>query len=543
MRVRYINLVRRSDRNARFLELNAGIADFERVEAVDGSAVSAEELTRQGVVEETLKCYTPGGIGSAMSHRRLWQECAAGGCAITVAEDDAVFNRRFVERAAGVLERLPAKWDIVLWGWNFDSLLCVDLFAGLERGVFTFDGKKLDERVRAFRDRDHEVQPLRLLAAFGLVCYSVSPQGAERLERLCFPLRNERIDVAGFGRPMANVNIDAAMNKFYPSLQAYVAFPPLVWTENDKADSDINRKAAGNGKRLTPGPSPQRGEGRNLGGPSLPETGAFNRRKRCRYGEMVYNVHDRYVGRSLELYGEYCEREVEIFRQLVGPGDWVVDVGANLGTHTLFFARQVGPSGRVVAFEPQRIVFQALCANMALNSVANVLCQPYAVGAEPGEIGVPALDYGHENNFGGLTLGGAEGDRVPVLTLDSLELPACRLIKIDVEGMERDVLAGAIETIARHRPLLYVENDRDERAAELIRFIDGLGYAMYWHQPLLYNRDNFLGNQTNVFGRIASRNMFCVPHGAAVCVQGFEPVEVPTAREAVAASRYAVGVG
>jgi FkbM family methyltransferase len=232
---------------------------------------------------------------------------------------------------------------------------------------------------------------------------------------------------------------------------------------------------------------------------------------------MVFNVHDRYVGRSLELYGEYCEREVEIFRQLVGPGDWVVDVGANVGTHTLFFARQVGPRGRVVAFEPQRIVFQALCANMALNSVANVLCQPFAVGAEPGEIVVPPLDYGRENNFGGLTLGGAEGDRVPVVTLDSLGLPACRLIKIDVEGMERDVLAGATETIARHRPLLYVENDRDERAAELIRFIDGLGYAMYWHQPLLYNPENFLGNQTNVFGRIASRNMFCVPHGAAVC--------------------------
>jgi len=254
----------------------------------------------------------------------------------------------------------------------------------------------------------------------------------------------------------------------------------------------------------------------------------FNRHKACRYGQMLYNIHDLYVGRSLDLYGEFSEGEVELFRQAVKTGDWVLDVGANIGAHTLFFARQVGEAGRVLAFEPQRVVFQTLCANMALNSITNVWCYPYATGSEAGEIVVPESDYRRAKNFGGLSLGAAsKGERVPLVTLDGLRLPRCDLIKIDVEGMERAVLAGAVETIARCKPFLYVENDRTQQSAELVRFIDELGYAMYWHCKPLYNPKNYLGNPTNVFGNIRSDNMLCVHRSARVCIEGFKAVERP----------------
>ncbi len=138
---------------------------------------------------------------------------------------------------------------------------------------------------------------------------------------------------------------------------------------------------------------------------------AFNHVKTCRYGTMVFNAFDRYVGRSLDLYGEFSEGEVEMFRQLVRPGDTVLDIGANIGAHTLFFARHVGPSGSVVAVEPQRVVFQTLCANLALNSVTNVWCLPCAAGAEPGETTVPHRNYAQSGNFGGVEVGGAaEGE-------------------------------------------------------------------------------------------------------------------------------------
>jgi FkbM family methyltransferase len=256
----------------------------------------------------------------------------------------------------------------------------------------------------------------------------------------------------------------------------------------------------------------------------------FNRLKACRYGQMVYNEHDVYIGRSLDLYGEFSEGECEAFRAVVKPGDVVVEVGANIGAHTLFFARQVGPSGRVLAFEPQRIVFQTLCANMALNSVQNTYCLQLAVGSQAGAIVVPQLDYAQENNYGGLSLGQwQQGDRIALVTLDSIVagLPRCNLVKIDVEGMEREVLLGAAETIARFKPVLYVENDREEKSAELVRHIDSLGYAMYWHQPPLFSPSNFFQNPQNVFGNIISRNMLCFHRSVPHQVSGLAPVAVP----------------
>ena len=129
-----------------------------------------------------------------------------------------------------------------------------------------------------------------------------------------------------------------------------------------------------------------------MGRTTLAEFEAFNRQKACRHGQMLYNIHDTFVGRSLDLYGEYCEAEIEVFRQFIRPGAMVVEVGANIGTHTVFLAQHVTSSGFVVAFEPQRIVFQTLCANLALNNLTNVFCYQQAAGAKPGSLVVPPLD-------------------------------------------------------------------------------------------------------------------------------------------------------
>ncbi len=255
---------------------------------------------------------------------------------------------------------------------------------------------------------------------------------------------------------------------------------------------------------------------------------AFNRLKVCRYGQMLYNVHDTYVGRSLDLYGEYSEGEVDLFRQIIQPGSVVIEVGANIGAHTLFLAQHVGRKGVVLAYEPQRILFQTLCANMALNSVPNAACLHQAVGSVPGIIIVPAIDYRFEYNFGGLALGDFEaGERVRIVTLDSCSLARCDFLKVDVEGMEQAVLEGAVEMIKRLQPILYVENDKPKKDIELARFVDSLGYNMYWHTPLYYNSSNFFGNPDNVFPNVLSRNMLCVPKSIKQVMEGFNRIEVP----------------
>ena len=240
MLVHYLNLQRRPDRNERFLEMNAPWADLCRVPAVDGRAIAVEDLIRNGMIQEPLRAYTGGALGCAASHRKMWEECVRLGEFSTVAEDDAVLNRHFREKAASLLTRLPTDWQIVLWGWNFDSMLHAELIEGVKAGVMWFDRVPLGERLREFRQNDYDVLPLRLLGAFGTVCYSVSPAGARHLLEGCFPLKNERVFFPAFKRSLLNFGIDTVMNKHYRSMKAYACFPPLVWTENDKTASDVH---------------------------------------------------------------------------------------------------------------------------------------------------------------------------------------------------------------------------------------------------------------------------------------------------------------
>lgn len=254
----------------------------------------------------------------------------------------------------------------------------------------------------------------------------------------------------------------------------------------------------------------------------------FTRLRDCRYGRMLYNVNDVYVGRSFEEYGEYCEFEIELLRQVIREGDVVIDAGANIGAHTVFFSRAVGARGGVFAFEPQRLIFQMLCANLALNELLNVRAMNMALGEAEGTVRLLTLDPRKQNNFGGVALrDDNRGEPLPVIRLDSINLRSCRLIKVDVEGMELPVLRGAEQLIRQFQPALYVENDRADRSRDLVRYIDSLGYDLYWHRPPLFNPNNFRGNANNVFGTVITANMICVPRAWGATMQHFEKVPVP----------------
>lgn len=257
-------------------------------------------------------------------------------------------------------------------------------------------------------------------------------------------------------------------------------------------------------------------------------TAGSNRLARTRHGTMLFNRRDAYIGRSLDLYGEFSVGERDLFAQIVRPGHVVVEAGANIGAHTLPLAHQVGPRGVVYAFEPQRPIYEILCANMALNGRQNVRCRCEAVGDAAGEIIVPSIDYDAEANFSGLSLGGYQsGERVPVVTIDSLEMPRCDLIKVDVEGMELAVLRGAAQTIERFHPILYVENDRVESSPALVGHLMASGYRLYWHLPTLYHPSNFYDNPTNVFGNIVSSNMLGIHSSVKSSITGLTPIERP----------------
>jgi FkbM family methyltransferase len=249
--------------------------------------------------------------------------------------------------------------------------------------------------------------------------------------------------------------------------------------------------------------------------------------KRCRHGLFMYNRNDQFVGRGLDLYGQWCEFEIQLLRQFIKPGDTVIDAGANIGTHAIAFADLVGPTGRVHAFEPQRRNFHMLAGNVALNALDNVVCHQQAVGDADREIALPPLPPPDVPfNFGALSLSrvAADGERVPLVTLDSLQLSACRLIKIDTEGMEPQVLDGARDLIGRCRPLLYVENNESGASKLLSQRLAALGYAAYWSIFPYFDPSNFYANTLNIWPNVVPpANLICAPKDMALDLADHEP--------------------
>ncbi|MCC7484844.1 MAG: FkbM family methyltransferase [Burkholderiales bacterium] len=260
----------------------------------------------------------------------------------------------------------------------------------------------------------------------------------------------------------------------------------------------------------------------------LPQ-GGFNRMLLAREGYVLYNANDVYIGQAIERYGEYGEIEAQLLRQLVPRGGVAIEVGANIGTHTLVLAHAAGPGGFVYAYEPQRVVFQALCANLALNSIVHVDARHAAAGSAAGWVLIPDIDYTRTGNFGGVSVDRFEsGRRVRRVALDGdLEPARLDLVKIDVEGMELDTLLGAAGLIARFRPALYVENDRLDRSEALIRHLHALDYRLYWHLPPLYNPENFFGERENLYPGIVSVNMLGLPRARPQSVQGLPEITDP----------------
>jgi len=235
----------------------------------------------------------------------------------------------------------------------------------------------------------------------------------------------------------------------------------------------------------------------------------YNFLKETEDGSILYNKNDIYIGRSIQTYGRYQLEELKLFNDYVHKGDTVLDIGANIGTHTLWFANRVGENGWVGAFEPQRLIFQTLCANMALNSIQNVDCRQLGVGSFRRLVKIPPLNPIVENNFGGLSITEHEkGDEVAICTIDDMNLGKCDFIKIDVEGMEPEVLQGGMNTIVLCRPVMYIEVDREENMELIQVLLEELKYKATMHTPPLYSPD-YSGK--NVFDDVVSKNVLAIP--------------------------------
>lgn len=232
-----------------------------------------------------------------------------------------------------------------------------------------------------------------------------------------------------------------------------------------------------------------------------------------RDGYFLVNVNDFYVGKAIFIYGECCGIERDFLNSLVRAGDVVIEVGANIGCHTVALAKSVGTNGKVYAFEPQRACYSLLQSQIALNQIENIYAYRRGAGRTKSKLWVPKINYGVAGNFGGVELSNsqtANAEEVEIVALDELlgDTP-CALMKIDVEGMEEDVIRGGVDIINKNSPIIYVENDRLAKSKSLIALLLDLKYRLWWHLPMLFNPNNFFGIKENFYGNVVSCNMFC----------------------------------
>jgi len=239
----------------------------------------------------------------------------------------------------------------------------------------------------------------------------------------------------------------------------------------------------------------------------------------CDHGSMIVNRFDVGndgvgVGNFLLEHANNNTVEADIaFRVLYGVENPIVfDVGANIGTYASWVAPAIAKAnGKVYCFEPQRLIYQMLCGNMAMNNIFNVYAYELALSNEEKYIEIDDIDYASKGSFGSVTLTDLDmsetyktdptkKQRIKVTTIDNFviehQLPKVDFIKVDAEGLDIEVLEGAKNTIATYSPDLFVEflnlgpsrtgDTRYEGKDRLEAYLRNLGYDV-----LLVNHDLF----------------------------------------------------
>jgi FkbM family methyltransferase len=204
------------------------------------------------------------------------------------------------------------------------------------------------------------------------------------------------------------------------------------------------------------------------------------------HGTMIVNRNDYHTNGQNSGYGvgyqlfntsSFDQPEVNFALALLdqrrmhfGEGVVALDCGANIGVHTIEWARLMCNWGEVIAFEAQEKIYYALAGNIIINNCLNVTAKHCAVGAQCSTIEIPEPNYLIPSSYGSFELRKSSNNEfigqkidykktksIPLVSIDSLELSRLDFIKIDVEGMEVDVLKGAARSIEKHKPIISIE--------------------------------------------------------------------------------------
>ncbi len=211
------------------------------------------------------------------------------------------------------------------------------------------------------------------------------------------------------------------------------------------------------------------------------------------------------ISQNADMYGEWAEAEIDLFRFLLPKNGHCIEVGSNIGMHAIPLSH-ICNEGQIYCFEPQRPIFHMLCANIALNNRLNIVAKHQAVGMVSTQIEIETSDYSQPWNYGSFSLEqgfSTEGafnsvikkDKIDVTTLDMdkdiSSAHSISMIKVDVEGLEVRVLQGAQYVIEKHQPALFIEVNTAEHTATILNELKHYDYNAYWFFSSRFRPNNF----------------------------------------------------
>lgn len=218
-----------------------------------------------------------------------------------------------------------------------------------------------------------------------------------------------------------------------------------------------------------------------------------------KFGNFVIDEYDM-IGSCIKHYKIWEPHLYELYSQIITPDSYCIDAGANIGYHSI----QFGNLGKkVYSFEPQSYIYNQLCANVLFNDLDNVI-ETYRLGLGDKKEKQQLWNIEHErtdetntsHNWGGRgiiqdILGEKnratknefrQEDIIEIIPLDSLEIPKCDFMKVDIQGYEYNMFVGANKLITTFKPIIFLENPdiKGELTSQMAKkYLIELGYDFY----------------------------------------------------------------
>jgi hypothetical protein len=219
-----------------------------------------------------------------------------------------------------------------------------------------------------------------------------------------------------------------------------------------------------------------------------------------KYGALICPIADKQCTPQLNNYGEFMSSEIDLISQFLLPGGLIIEIGANIGEHTIPLSNLVGDGGDVLAFENRPTIHQTLCANVLINGLSNVEC----VESNLFEVAVNKLRTHH-----------IEG------------LDPTTLIKIAYTDDNCAILIANQDFIKSKLPAIYIRGGADENSCPLTltELLRELGYQIYVHNAATYQKRNFYGASATLPTEPHLSNLLCIPSTAPIEITGLARLE------------------